>query len=37
MLDSIPLSDDVCDECQMAFWRNLGFLDLFTAGQPTRH
>jgi hypothetical protein len=38
MINSMPLSDDVpvCDECQMAFWRNIGFLDLFTA-EPTKH
>ena len=38
MIDSMPLRDDepVCDECQMAFWKNIGFLDLFTA-QPTKH
>ena len=38
MINSMPLGDDepVCDECQMAFWKNIGFLDLFTA-QPTRH
>jgi hypothetical protein len=35
MLDSIPLSDDVCEECEMAFWKNIGFFDLFR--QPTKH
>ena len=31
MIDRMPLRDDepVCDECQMAFSRNIGFLDLF--------
>jgi hypothetical protein len=35
MLDSIPLSDDVCDDCNVAFFRNL-FPDLFPA-EPTKH
>jgi hypothetical protein len=35
MLDTIPLSDDVCDECNSAFFRNIGFFDLFR--QPTKH
>jgi hypothetical protein len=35
MIDTMPLRDDepVCDECQMAFWRNIG---LFPA-EPTKH
>jgi hypothetical protein len=32
MIDTIPLSDDVCDACEMAFWRNLGFFV-----EPTKH
>jgi hypothetical protein len=24
-LDTLPLDEPVCDECLMAFWRNLGF------------
>jgi hypothetical protein len=28
-LNTIPLTDDVCDECNMAFFRNIGFFDLF--------
>jgi hypothetical protein len=35
MLTTIPLSDDVCDECSFAFFRNIGFLDPPT--QPTKH
>jgi hypothetical protein len=35
MIDTIPLSDDVCDECNVAFFRNL-FPDLFPA-EPTKH
>jgi hypothetical protein len=35
MIDCISLRDDVCEECEMAFWRNIGFFDLFR--QPTRH
>jgi hypothetical protein len=35
MLNTIPLADTVCDECNMAFFRNIGFFDLF--GQPTKH
>jgi hypothetical protein len=30
------LRDDVCDACQLEFWRNIpGFLDLFSP--PTKH
>jgi hypothetical protein len=36
MLTTIPLDEATCPECEMAFWRNIGFLDLFTA-QPTKH
>ena len=36
LIDSMPLQDDVCDACQLEFWRGIpGFLDLF--GQPTTH
>jgi hypothetical protein len=35
MLRSIPLSDDVCEECEMTFWRNIGLFDLFR--YPTKH
>jgi hypothetical protein len=31
-INTISLSDDVCAECEMAFWRNLGFL-----AEPTKH
>jgi hypothetical protein len=34
LVDRIPL-EGVCVECEMEFWRNLGFFDLF--GQPTKH
>jgi hypothetical protein len=35
MLDRLSLpKEPVCDECEMAFWRNLGLLDLF--GRPTK-
>ena len=34
MLNTMPLHDEVCVECQEAFWRNLGFDKL---GQQTRH
>jgi hypothetical protein len=32
LINTISLSDDVCQECEMAFWRNLGFLH-----EPTKH
>jgi hypothetical protein len=32
LINTISLSDDVCVECEMAFWRNLGFLV-----EPTKH
>jgi hypothetical protein len=35
LICSISLQDDVCPECEMAFWRNVGFFDLFR--QPTKH
>jgi hypothetical protein len=35
MIDRISLKDDVCDECNMAFFRNIGFFELFR--QPTKH
>jgi hypothetical protein len=35
LIDTISLSDDVCDECNVAFFRNL-FPDLFPA-EPTKH
>ena len=39
LIDRLPLQEEVCDECQVAFWRNIGFLDelLFMAGQRTKH
>ena len=36
MINTMPLQDDVCIECQMAFWRHMGVLDLFT-GRPPKH
>jgi hypothetical protein len=27
LIDRLPLQEEVCDECQVAFWRNIGFLD----------
>jgi hypothetical protein len=35
MIDRISLQDDVCDECSVAFFRNIGLFDLFR--QPTKH
>jgi hypothetical protein len=35
LIDTISLSDDVCLECEMAFWHNIGFGALFR--QPTKH
>jgi hypothetical protein len=34
MLDRLPQREEepVCDECQLAFWPNIGFLDLFMSG-----
>ena len=39
LIDRVPLHEEVFDECQVALWRNIGFLDelLFMAGQRTRH
>jgi hypothetical protein len=37
MIDTIPLSDDVCDECNMAFWRNCIVPLLPKPTKPTRH
>jgi hypothetical protein len=35
LLDRLSLpKEPVCDECEIAFWRNLGLLDLF--GRPTK-
>jgi hypothetical protein len=32
LINTISLSDDVCDACNMAWWRNLGFFV-----EPTKH
>jgi hypothetical protein len=34
MLNRIPM-EGVCDECSLAFFRNVGFLD--APDQPTKH
>jgi hypothetical protein len=27
LIDRLPLQEEVCDECSVAFWRNISFLD----------
>jgi hypothetical protein len=37
ILDRIPLSEDICVECELSFWRNIGLDKLFAGGQqPTK-
>jgi hypothetical protein len=35
-LDTLPLDEPVCDECLMAFWRNLG-LPVSDTDESTKH
>jgi hypothetical protein len=32
LIDSIPLKEDVCVECQLAFWRSVRLFN-----EPTKH